>query len=265
MNDEIIPPQTVISTAAASPLLDNPAGAYRVLPAGAAYCTGILPYEGFEVVRVQLSTWLPLEQAYAFIEAHLASVGRPVQAFCGIEMRQPAPLTMDNWSSFNGPYLQQLRKWGLMHGDFSGVCRSNIALAIQPPSTASVCAFSYTRPASSPVVSFCLSGTADIDPQGRIIAEGETSPAAMHLRARYTIDVIGSSLAKLGLSWRSANQLAIFHVHEIPDLWGPALLGEVGEALRHGVLVYRARPPIAGGEVELEARGARQDHIVATV
>jgi hypothetical protein len=113
-------------------------------------------------------------------------------------------------------------------------------------------------------VSFCLSGTADIDPQGRIIAEGDTGPAAMQQRARYTIDVIASSLSRLGLSWRDARQVAIFHVHEIPELWGPGLLGGLGEPLRHGVLVYRARPPIAGGEVELEARGARQDLMVAT-
>ena len=86
----------------------------------------------------------------------------------------------------------------------------------------------------------------------------------MQERARYTIDVIGTSLAQLGLAWRDANQVAIFHVHDIPDLWGPALLGRIGEPLRNGVLVYRARPPIAGGEVELEARGARENVIVAT-
>jgi hypothetical protein len=86
----------------------------------------------------------------------------------------------------------------------------------------------------------------------------------MKQRARYTIDVIGTSLEQLGLAWRDVKQIAIFHVHDIPDLWGPALLGRVGEALRHGVLVYRARPPIAGGEVELEARGARATVIAAT-
>ncbi|MFP3656216.1 hypothetical protein SB777_35490, partial [Burkholderia sp. SIMBA_052] len=77
----------------AGALLDNAVGGYKILPGGAAYCTGILPHEGFEVVRVQLQRWLPLDQAYPFIEAHLKSVGRPVRAFCGIEMRVPAPLT----------------------------------------------------------------------------------------------------------------------------------------------------------------------------
>lgn len=246
----------------ASALLDNAAGNYRVLPGGVAYCTGIVPHAGFEVVRVQLSTWLPLDDAYPFIESHLQHVGRPVQAFCGIEMRVPAPLTRADWSSFNTPYLAQLRRWGLLHGDLSGVCRSNIALAVHAPGTPSMCAFSYTAPTTSRMGGFCLSGTADITPDGRVIAEGDTGPAAMQERARYTIDVIGNSLAALGLSWRAVNQLALFHVHEIPDLWGPALLGGLGEVLRQGVVTYRARPPIAGGEVELEARGARHDQIV---
>ena len=245
-------------------LLVNEAGNYRVLPGNAAYCTGILPDAGYEVVRVQLEAWLPVNEAYRFIEAHLQAAGRPVQAFCGIEMRQPAPLTPDNWSAFNAPYLQQLRAWNLVHGDWSLVCRSNIALAVHAPQTASVCAFSYVRPGSLAATSFCLSGQADIGPGGDIIAAGEVGPEAMHQRARYTIDTLGASMAKLGLSWADARQVAIFHVHDIPALWGPELLGAVGRTLRNGVIVYRARPPIAGGEVELEARGAGLDVVIST-
>lgn len=244
-------------------LLDNAAGNYKILPGGVAYCAGIVPYEGFEVVRVQLQTWLPLDQAYPFIEDFLSRVGRPVQAFCGIEMRVPAQLTSEDWTNFNTPYLAQLRRWGLMYGDLSGVCRSNIALADHPPQTASLCAFSYTAPTTSKEGGFCLSGTADIAPDGSVIAEGDTSPTAMHQRARYTIDVISASLSRLSLSWRDANQIAIFHVHEIPNLWGSTLLGGLGETLSRGVVVYRARPPILGGEVELEARGARRELILA--
>ncbi|MFM0047810.1 hypothetical protein PQR40_38360 [Paraburkholderia sediminicola] len=178
-------------------------------------------------------------------------------------MRVPAPLSLDDWSSFNVPYLEQLDKWGLIYEGYSGVCRSNIALAVHAPKVASMCAFSYTAPASANGRSFCLSGTADVDAIGKIVAPGDVSTDAMRKRARYTIDVIGQNLDKLGLSWSHANQLAIFHVANIPDLWGPSLLGGLGETLRQGVIVYRARPPIAGGEVELEARGARQDTIVS--
>ena len=116
----------------------------------------------------------------------------------------------------------------------------------------------YAAPASAEEGSFCLSGTADLDLNDKIIAEHDTSPVAMKKRTQHTIAVIGSSLSKLGLSWKDAHQLALFHVGEIPDLWEASVLGEAGEAVRQGVIVYRGRPPIVGGEVELEARGDRR-------
>ncbi len=246
------------------PLIDNKAGGYRILPGGSVYCSGVVPYHGVEVVRVLLRPWIPLEQAYAFIEKHLKSLGRPVQAFCGIELRVPAPLTFSQWSSFNVPYLNQLRKWRLIFGDQSGVCRSNIALALNAPDVTSVCAFSYTLPTSEKVKTFFLSGTADIDSSGKIIAEGDTGAAAMQERARFTIDTVGATLRKLNGSWDDTTQIALFHVADIPNLWGPTLLGTFGDAVRRGVLVYHARPPLVGAEVELEARAVRQELIVAT-
>ncbi len=247
-----------------STLLDNKAGDCRILPVGSAYCGGVLPNEGFEVVRVLLRPWLPIEQGYAFAEAYVKSVGRPVQALCGMELRIPEVLTFEQWSSFNGPYREQLRKWGLMFGDYSGVCRSNIALELLPPVSASICAFSYTAPASGTGLSFLLTGQADIDPRGKIIAEGDIGPEGMQKRARYAIDAVGETLAKLKVAWKDATQIAVFHVHDIPGLWGPTMLGALGETARHGVLVYRGRPPFAGLEVEIEARAVNRELVIAT-
>jgi hypothetical protein len=248
----------------APPLIDNKAGGYKILPGGPVFCAGIVPNDGFEVVRVQLRPWIPLERAYAFIERHLKRLGRPVQAFCGIELRVPAPLTFSQWSTFNVPYLKQLREWGLIFGEQSGVCRSNIALALKAPDATSVCAFSYTVPTSEKVPTFFLSGQADIDSSGRIIAEGDTGAAAMQKRARFTIDTVGATLQKLKVRWEDTTQIAVFHAADIPNLWGPTLLGSLGDAIRSGVLVYHARPPLAGAEVELEARAVRQEMFVAT-
>ena len=251
-------------TASIPSLIDNKAGAYRILPGGQVYCAGVVPYEGFEVVRVLLRPWIPLERAYSFIEKYLKSVGRPVQAFCGIELRVPAPLTFSQWSSFNVPYLKQLREWGLIFGDQSGVCRSNIALALNAPDTTSVCAFSYTVPTTEKVTTFFLSGTADIDSGGKIIAEGDTGAAAMQKRAGFTIAAVGATLKSLKVTWDDTTQVALFHVADIPNLWGSTLLGTLGEAVRRGVLIYHARPPLVGAEVELEARAVRQELMVAT-
>lgn len=127
-----------------------------------------------------------------------------------------------------------------------------------------MCAFSYTVPATSKGLTFLLSGQADIGANNKIIAEGEVGPQAMQKRTCFTIDTVGETLQKLGFSWEDTTRVALFHVHDIPDLWGPALLGAMGEPIRRGVLTYRARPPIAGGEVELEARAIRQDLVLAT-
>lgn len=252
------------ATSGVSSWIDNQAGGYRILPGGQVFCAGVVPHEGFEVVRVLLRPWIPLERAYAFIERHLKRAGRPVQAFCGIELRIPAPLSFSDWSTFNVPYLKQLREWGLMFDDRSGVCRSNIALALNPPDVTSVCAFSYTVPTSEKLKTFFLSGKADIDSNGKIIAEGDTGRAAMQKRARFTLDEVAATLKELHAGWADTTQVALFHAIEIPDLWGPTLLGSLGEAARRGVLVYHARPPLAGAEVELEARAVRQELTVAS-
>jgi hypothetical protein len=113
-------------------------------------------------------------------------------------------------------------------------------------------------------LTFLLSGQADIGPGNEIIADGEVGPEAMQKRTRFTIDTIADTLQKLGFSWEDTTRVALFHAYDIPNLWGPALLGMVGEPIRRGILTYRARPPIAGGEVELEARAIRQELVVAT-
>jgi hypothetical protein len=249
---------------APSDLIHNQAGNYRIALGGPAFCRGVIPDPGFEIVRVHLRPWVPMAQAYAFVETHLQGAGRPVQALCGMELRAPAQLSLDGWSAFNAPYLDQVRKWGLMVGDRSGVCRSNIAIALQPPPATSLCAFSYTVPTSARIATFCLSGVADVDDSGRIIAEGELGPEAMRRRTRFTIDAVSSTLARLGRTWADTTEIAIFHVADIPDLFGDALLGTVGEAIARGVVVLRARPPGAGAEVELEARAVRQQLVVAT-
>ena len=59
------------TSASVPSLIDNKAGAYRILPGGQVYCAGVVPFEGFEVVRVLLRPWIPLERAYAFIEKYL--------------------------------------------------------------------------------------------------------------------------------------------------------------------------------------------------
>lgn len=245
-------------------ILDIEAGNYSFLPAGAVFCGGVLPNEGYEVVHAMLRPWLPLAQGYAYIESYLKRLGRPVQALCGMELRVPAPMTFDAFRTFNAPYVEQLRKWDLVSGNYSAVCRTNVAPALNPPREPCVHAFSYVVPAAGKANTFCISGTADIDPRGKIVAEGDTSPAGMKKKLEFCIEVIGNRLAELQLEWTSATHVDLYLVADIPGLWGTTILPALGDSTMQGVRLHYARPPIVGAEVELEARSLAQELTLRT-
>ena len=102
-----------------------------------------------------------------------------------------------------------------------------------------------------------------LGPDNKVVAGTEVGPKAMQERVTSTIDTVTDTLERLGLSWDQTTRVALFHVHDIPGLWGPATLGKIGNAIRRGVLVFRARPPIVGGEVELEARAIHREIVLS--
>jgi hypothetical protein len=240
-------------------MLEIEQGHYRVLPAGGVFCGGVLPAEGYEVIHVILRPNLPLLQGYTFVEGYLKNLDLPVQAVCGMELRVPAQMTLDAFRTFNGPYVEQLRKWDLMVGNYSAVCRTNVAPGLDAPTQASLHAFIYVAPAGRKGSTFCVSGTADIDPKGKVVAERDTSAAGMTEKLKYVIDVIGGRLAELELSWDDATQVDLYMVEEMRNLWGTTVLPALGAAASAGVRLHYARPPIHGAEVELEVRGVMQE------
>jgi hypothetical protein len=243
-------------------LLDNEAGGYRVLPAGQVFCGGVVPNPGQEIVHALLSPWLPLNDAWSFIEAHLKSLGRPVQALCGMELRIPQQLTLDGFRAFNAPYVEELRKRNLVLGNYSAVCRTNVAPAREPPKVPSLHAFSYCAPSAHAGTTFCVSGTADIDARGKIVAEGDVSPAGMRMRLQHCVDVITERLAMLELDWSAATHIDLCVVQDMPGLMEAVVVPGLQGATARGVRVHVARPPIIGAEVELECRGARQELVL---
>ena len=239
-------------------------GNYRYVPAGSVFCAGVLPNEGYEVVHAILRPRLPIALGYAFIENYLKNRERPIQALCGMELQVPAQMTFDAFRTFNAPYVEQLDKWGLIGGRYSAVCRTNVVPAIDAPSEAVVHAFSYIAPSVGNPVTFCVSGTADIDQRGKIVAEGETSASAMKKKLEFVLGVIGNRLAEMELDWNSATHVDLYLAADIPGLWGSTILPAIGAAAAAGVRVHYARPPIVGAEVELEARGLTQELILRT-
>ena len=240
------------------------AGHYRFVPAGQVFCSGVRPDEGFEVVHAILRTRLRLSDGYAFVESHLRKLGLPIQALCGMELRVPAAMTFDAFREFNAPYVAQLDKWELINGRYSAVCRTNVAPASNAPREAALHAFSYVAPASANSSTFCVSGTADIDARGKIVAAGDTSVSGMRDKLKYVIDIITTRLAELELEWTDVTSVDLYAVADISDLWATMILPALGTAAQAGVRLHHARPPIIGSEVELEARGIAQELTLST-
>ena len=81
--------------AQAQAMISRPGSGYRFLPGGPVFAGGAVAEPGYAVVHAMLARWLPLEQGYALVEAHLKSLGRPMHALCGMQLRLPrtvAPL-----------------------------------------------------------------------------------------------------------------------------------------------------------------------------
>jgi hypothetical protein len=240
------------------------AGHYRFVPAGQVFCSGVQPDEGYQVIHALLRPQLPLADGYAFIAAHLDKLGLPIQALCGMELRVPAAMTFEAFRAFNAPYVAQLEKWELLNGNYSAVCRTNVAPALNPPREAMLHAFSYVAVASGNSSTFCVSGTADIDARGKIVAAGDTSVSGMRDKLKYVIDVITTRLAEMEMEWTDVNQVDLYAAADISELWASTILPAVGSAAKAGVRLHYARPPIVGSEVELEARAVAHELTLPT-
>jgi hypothetical protein len=240
-------------------LLENREGGYQILPAGGVFSGGVTPLPGHEVVHVLLHPWTPLKEAWGFIEAYLKGLGRPVQALCGMELRIPEQLTFDDFRAFNRPYVEQLTKWSLVLGPYSAVCRTNVVPAADAPTQAVVHAFSYCVPSEYTGTTFCISGTADIDARGQIVAAGDVSPAGMKLRLQHCVDVLTERLAMLELAWSQATHIDLCVVQDTPGLMAAVVIPGLQGAASRGIRVHFARPPIIGSEVELECRSCRRE------
>lgn len=266
--------QLAIATAAAPALARaarvNPpaiysiaAGHYQFVPAGQVFCSAVRPDPGFEVVHAVLDRPLPLAEGYGFIEAHLKSLSLPIQALCGIELRAPEQMTFDAFRTFNRPYVEQLTKWELHEGQYASVCRTNVIPAADAPKEAELAAFSFVAPSTGNAVTFLTSGTADLDMRGRIVAGGSTSESAMRDKLKHVLGVMDTRIAEIDIEWSQVTHLDLYAASDVSDLWtstSSEMLGNAKPKLR----VHQARPPIAGTELEIEARGLVQEVTVKT-
>lgn len=242
-------------------LMLRPDGGFRFLPGSPVFAGGAVAEPGFAIVHALLSRWLPLDQGYELVERHLQSTGRPMQALCGMQLRLPRQLSIEEFTAFNAPYVARLEQWGVVQDRANPVSRTNVSPAEAAPGEASLHAFTYTIPYSGKARTFTMSGMTERGPGGSIVAQGDASPEGMRSKLAYVLGSVSDRLAELGFGWRDATHVEMYSGVEIPGALG-ALAARASGALPRGVRWYYGRPPVTGLEVELEARAVLREEVV---
>jgi hypothetical protein len=238
-------------------LVEQPRGNYRFLPGAPAlpFCGAVAADPDYEIVRVRLDRPPPWREGFGRIEAHLASLGRPRQALCSVELRCARPYTPDGFAAFNVGYADLLREWGLLVDGRSSTTRTNVAPEQAAPAEQVLFAFAYTVPAADAPPTFVLAGAterADLRP-------GEASPEALREKTADVVASLSGRLEALGRDWSAVGDVALYTAHDALPALRAELLPRLGPAALHGLRWFDSRPPIVGLEVEIDARAVRQE------
>jgi hypothetical protein len=240
-------------------------GGYRYLKAGFQFSSGVAAEAGFQIERARLARPLPIAAGFAAVEAHLASLGRPSEAFAACELRSAEPFTEQGFEDFNREYVKTLARWGIYRDGVNPVARTNVCPQHDKPREPVLYAFSYTVPASSRRGSFIVAGGAEVRGgvegyAARTVRHGETSHDALAEKVRFVVDLMEGRLKALGFSWADAISTQAYTVHDIGGLVG-SLIAARG-AMPGGLAWHFARPPVVGLEYEMDVRGATREIVL---
>lgn len=245
-------------------LIQHPTGHYRFLKGIDPYSSGVIADPGYEIVHVTLTQPIPWREGLTCIATHLSTHGQERTALCGIQLRCPAPFTLDGFIAFNRTYCAVLQEWGLYVDGLNPVARTNVAPMTDPPEETMLYGFSYTRPcdqAARPTFLIAgagelLDGTLTVD---GIIRRGETHPAALREKAAYVVNVMEERLSQSGVTLDAVTRVNIYTVHALSGLVEDVVLPKLSSALSHGVHWYPSRPPIVEIEYEMDMRGVEHE------
>jgi hypothetical protein len=241
-------------------------GGYRYVPAVFQYSSGIAAEPGFEIERVRFMRSLPLADAFAAVEAHLAAVGRPSMAFAQCELRSPKPFTDQGFTDFNRQYVKTLERWGIYKDGVNPVARTNVCPMYDAPTTPSMVAFSYTVPTKNTKRgTFMLAGggearSGDGPFADRIVRLNDCSPEGLREKVIFVTEEMERRLSALGFGWADAVSTQIYTVADVGHLVGE-VLGARG-AIAGGMAWIYARPPVIGLDYEMDVRGYARELVL---
>ncbi len=225
---------------------------------------------GYEIERVRFAKPLPLGDAYAAVEAHLASIGRQTTAFAACELRSPDPFTDQGFDNFDRIYVNTLERWGIYTpgaDPVNPVARTNVCPMYDKPVEPVMYAFSYTVPAQRVAThgSFISSGGGEAresggEYRGRIVRLEDTSPEGLREKVAFVLAEMERRLALLGFSWSDAVITQAYTVQNIGHLVGELIAAR--GACQTRLVWHYARPPVIGLEYEMDVRGVARELVL---
>jgi hypothetical protein len=238
------------------------AGNYRFVTHAFQYSGGVEAMEGYAIERVRFTKPLPLAEGFAAAEAHMARIGRPPTAFCACELRSPGQFTDQGFIDFNRHYVQQLAAWGIFDDDVNPVARSNVCPEIDPPSTPSLYAFSYTVPGAG---GFVVAGSGEAGgaegPYGpRIVRRGDTSTEGMRDKARFVLEAMEARMGALDKGWADATGTQLYTIFDIHGHFADEFVRR--GAAPGGLAWHYCRPPVQGLDYEVDVRGVGKELVI---
>jgi hypothetical protein len=248
----------------------HPTGHYRFLPGIAPYSCGVIAQAGFQIVRVTLQESLPWRTGFAVIDGWLAQQQLPRTQLCAVELRSPAPFSMQGFIDFNRDYCAILEQWGVYVAGQNPIARTNVCPTELSADEPHLHAFSVVQPqAVSPSVvrpTFIVAGAGELRDglleADRIIARGDTSPSAIASKATYVVQVMQQRLAGLGATWADVTAVDAYTVHSLAPVYENLLLAELPALHRTGLTWQWARPPVVDIEFEMDLRGVALEYAI---
>ena len=178
----------------------------------------------------------------------------------------PAQFTDAGFVAFNRHYVERLAAWGIFREEVNPVARSNVCPEIDPPTTPSFYAFSYTVPSESRAArSFVAAGSGEAREggpsyEGRIIRPGDHSPEAMREKANFVLGAMEQRMTALGFSWADVTATQVYTIFEIHPLLADEFVRR--GAMSGGLAWHFARPPVQGLDFEVDVRGVSHELVI---
>jgi hypothetical protein len=249
--------------------IENFAGGYSYVSALGFASAGVAALPGMAIDRVVLAQPVPLSAGFHLVERYLKNHRRPINALCGLELRSPRVVGLEEFLDFNARYLEQLGSRGLLVKGESPLTRTNVVPKIDPPPEPCLYAFSLTTDMKASTTHFVLSGVAEL-PEGShypqdILLRGEVTPRALTTKAVWVCQQLDDTAQSLGVRWDNTTSVHLYTQHPVVASVQREALSTVGVVPHHGLTWHDASPPIRELELEIDIHRHNTEAVVDDV